>query len=379
VIIRTDAGLVARRLDTGRAAWSADLPIEHRWKGTRYGISRLADEGWYQLAADDARVYAVGDFLPTVMPPGSRPGQGRTPGPEETNSSTLACFSLDDGRELWKVGYGRKDNPEQLVDPKFGCPPLVAGERLYALSLHELTCLVAASGKMLWQRVICQSPPTAQNRGGRHVLTPGTSPAIFAGRVFACSNGGVVAALDAQDGHPIWLRQYDSGLVTDGRRTSGVRALKNRPVNPVVVAGLSLIALPVDSEHVLAFDLLDGASRWTVDRGTTDRLTGAGPGRVLLTGRGGWRLLRTFDGKQVAADSDLAVWGIPAVTTDAAYLSARDGRVIRIDLATGKSRSIGAVARGTLGNLAVVDGKLVAASAAGVCVYPIAGGSDDAE
>jgi hypothetical protein len=57
-------------------------------------------------------------------------------------------------------------------------------------------------------------------------------------------------------------------------------------------------------------------------------------------------------------------------------MSAKDGRVLRLDIDSGEVSSVGRIDRGLLGNLLVVDGRLIAANAAGVCVYDLGSTSE---
>ncbi|MFP4053353.1 MAG: PQQ-binding-like beta-propeller repeat protein [Phycisphaerae bacterium] len=374
--VRTDDGLVSRRLSDGKELWSCRLGLQRRLGGTRYGMTRFTDEGWYQLTSDGGRVFTIAGLLPTIPTRPASPGETKDPDPDREDTSALACVSLKDGTLLWRVGYGSKDAPDDLNMRKFHTAPLAADGLLYALALHRnmqqfrLICLRADTGKLVWDRLVCQSPPAVG--GGKrnaHAFVNGTVPSLFARQVVACTNAGVIGAFDADTGRPIWLRRYETPLT---QRRGDRRSLKNRRVNPLIIDGGTVVALPYDSEHLLAMDLRSGKDLWKAKRNKAARLTGVGHGRVLLTGEDGWRLLRVSDGKVVASDESIPLLGVPAVSADGAWVSTRDGRVLRLTVSTAKVVKVGTVKRGLLGNLLVLDGRLIAANAAGVCVYRLA-------
>lgn len=182
-----------------------------------------------------------------------------------------------------------------------------------------------------------------------------------------CTNAGVIGAFDAENGLPIWLRQYDTAMSGRGNRMD----VNHRRVNPVVLAGEVVVTLPYYSDRVLACDFNSGKLLWAAKRNGAHRLTGLRPDRVMLTGDEGWRLLRSSDGKVLALDDSTPVHGKPAVTGEAAWMSAKGGRVLRLDIDSGELSTVGRIDRGLLGNLLVVDGRLIAANTAGVCAYDL--------
>lgn len=376
VIVRDDDGLFVLSLGDGKTLFSADIPLQRKMGGDRYGMTRLADEGWYKIGSDGKRVFVMGEMLPTVATKTPRPGQTRKFKPEETDTSALFCVSLENGRILWRIGYGAEHSPDSLKMVKFHTAPLVAGERLYSLLLHRgtglfrLVCLDPISGKQIWNRQFCH---TSKGSGGTgqnlHAFVSGTAPSAFADRIVACTNAGVIGAFDAETGIPIWLRQYDTPMAKDGRRGWGAK--KHRRVNPLLLAGGAVVALPYDSDHVLAYDLHSGKSLWRVERKQAHRLTGLGNDRLLLTGDSGWRILRISDGTVIFSETSTPVYGKPAVTDRAVWLSAKDGRVLRLEIDSGEVSTVGRIGRGLLGNLLVVNGRLIAANAAGVCAYDL--------
>ncbi len=374
VIVRTDDGLTARRLSDGKQLWHTPLPLHRRVGGRRYGMTRLADEGWYKIACDGDRAFVMGEMLPTLAIKGPRPGHMREIKPEQRDTSTLFCVSLKDGEILWRVGHGAKEGPAEMRLMKFHTAPLAANGRVYALTLRRnygafrLICFDQYTGRLVWDEVVCQIP---QGHGSSwrniHAFVNGTAPSLFAGRLVVCTNAGVIGVFDANNGRPVWLRQYDTAMSGRGSRMD----VNHRRVNPVVLAGEVMVTLPYDSGRVLACDFNSGKLIWTAKRNGAHRLTGLRADRVLLTGDDGWRLVSSSDGKVLASNDSIPVHGKPAVTEGAAWMSAKDGRVLRLEIDSGEVSTVGRIDRGLLGNLLVVNGRLIAANAAGVCAYDL--------
>lgn len=277
VIVRTDEGLIARRLSDGGEIWHTPLPLHRRVSGGRYGMTRLADEGWYKIACDKGRAFVMGEMLPTLAIKGPRPGHMKEIRPEQRDTSTLFCVSLKDGEVLWRVGHGAKEGPAEMRLLKFHTAPLAANGRVYALTLRRnygafrLICFDQCTGRLVWDEVVCQIP---QGHGSSwrniHAFVNGTAPSLFAGRLVLCTNAGVIGAFDAENGRPIWLRQYDTAM--SGRESR--MDVNHRRVNPVVLAGEVVVTLPYDSDRVLAWDFNSGKLLWTAKRNGAHRLTG---------------------------------------------------------------------------------------------------------
>lgn len=93
--------------------------------------------------------------------------------------------------------------------------PLIVGSRVYQHARqkgHEvLWCLDLKTGKPIWSK----STPVEfeAGRGGeKHGLGPKSTPTIADGRVFTLSITGVLSAWSADDGSPLWKRDFKEHL-----------------------------------------------------------------------------------------------------------------------------------------------------------------------
>jgi outer membrane protein assembly factor BamB len=394
IIFRDDKGLTALDLLSGQKLWEAfGLPLERKVEVSNmggyyyggYAMGGLCDSGRYALTVADGKVFTLAGFLPSV---GQNPYMlQRNPNlaKELADVSSLAAVSLEaEGMLVWRVGEGRGDD-DIIKGCKFLSAPSYHSGRLYVLAIatenYWLICLNADTGAKMWIASVAQTPAVYRGYypGQGSYLDMGSIPAVADGRVFVLTNTGVVAAYEAESGQPIWAYQYDSYLSgSTGRMSYQPRQGMGRPANPVIVAGGKVMILPADGSQVIALSAQDGKCLWKADRQSQNDLTGIDDDRVLISGDR-LTMLSTVDGKKLPKSVDESsgdysqkadkIVGRPAVTTGA-VLASGDGKIYRLDLKTYRLSDIGTVdANALLGNLLAVDGKLIAANAAGLCSY----------
>ena len=84
--------------------------------------------------------------------------------------------------------------------------PLHAREKIYEAVDDVVVCLDAATGKTLWRTAMPDRSPNMQHhKAGPFNMTPGYAD----GRVFAVGMNGVLYALDAATGKPLWEKPLD--------------------------------------------------------------------------------------------------------------------------------------------------------------------------
>ena len=394
VLYRTDAGVAACDLLTGEKKWdtSAFLAL-HRDRpssrsGRRYDTSRgVSDGGMYLLTVGEGKVFVRHEFSGPPSSSRRRRWSAQPQTKSSPDSSALAAVEIETGKLLWKVGNGRGDD-EVVRMGRFVSAPTYKAGRLYAIVLHleryYTVCLEAASPvRAVWKTPTCQPPVLARRGWGMFALARvvGSSvsdrcspPAVADGIVFALPNIGVLVAMEADTGRPIWAYHYNSHVnATAGRGGYYSRSGSRNawPVNPVVVSRGRVICLPADSESLVALSAEDGRPvglHGTARREQSD-LTVVDDDRLLLSGPGLF-VLATADGRVIHSDKDAdGIAGRPAVTGTKA-LAAEEGRIVQLDLKTYKSaRSEIADPQGLLGNLVSVPDALIAANTAGVCAY----------
>jgi len=400
VIFRTADAVVALDVVTGREIWrtgsseSADLKMERPltiqdpWAG--YGGTYYADMGRYRITVGSNKVYTVSGFRPYVSQFGltnfNRSNMDRN---QLADTSRLIAIQIDpvnptsgdrQGKRVWELGMGKGDDDLTRAG-KFLSVPTYKDGRLYVMmeyiDAYHLVCLDDANkGALVWKSMVAQVPTqTGSNPLSgmpNEVISRAAPPAVADGRVYVATNGGVVAAVEADSGLPLWAYQYTPRSVV--QRSSTLMA-PTPALNPLIVAGGRVLVLPADSAQLLCLSAETGQPLWPgVSRRELNELSYIDDRRVLLSGEAGMMMIDTTSGQELwpagdASAGGLAVLGRPAVSSSAVLASGFDC-VWRLSLSDYKlTRSELKSPYGVLGNLLCSRGKLIASNAAGVCAY----------
>jgi outer membrane protein assembly factor BamB len=146
-------------------------------------------------------------------------------------------------KQAWKTTVGT------------GCAtPALVGDKLYVFTRQgdeETTlCLNAADGKQVWQdKYVAQAvtPPANRHPG------PRSSPAVADGKVVTLGVGGVVSCLDAASGKVLWRKDPFPKIVP--RFFTGM--------SPMIVDGMAIAHLGGQGNGaIIAFDLTSGDEKW---------------------------------------------------------------------------------------------------------------------
>lgn len=147
----------------------------------------------------------------------------------------------------WKVAVGKGDST----------PALVAG-RLYAFGRFDanevVRCLDAATGNVLWQDTypanFMPDGPSSSHPG------PRATPAVADGKVCVLGVGAILSCLDAATGKLLWRKQSDADYL-------GTPCRFESSTSPMIVDGLCITHVGGDGKgSLIAFDLATGQPKW---------------------------------------------------------------------------------------------------------------------
>ena len=215
---------------------------------------------------------------------------------------SLVALDLVTGERRWAAGpLAAASRAEQ--DDRYAARPAVGAGRVYATVVHDdiegeahlsSTASVAAfearSGKLLWRRTLCRVTPGRFTISRlRRKIRIFCSPPVYAnGVVYACSNAGVFAALDAETGDVRWTTRYDQNpAMLDATVLPDGHAHKNFCSNTApIVFGQYLLAMPVDnSSRLYCLDRATGKVLWSrICDGHALRLVGVWDGQAIVGG-----------------------------------------------------------------------------------------------
>ena len=133
--------------------------------------------------------------------------------------------------------------------------PALVGDRLYVFSRENsnevLRCLNADTGKELWQD---KYPSLGASGPASRFSGPRSSPAVANGKIVTMGVRGTLSCLDAATGKVLWRKE--------GKAKSSPRFFTS--CSPVMVDGLCIIQLGGESAgSIAAIDLATGDEKWS--------------------------------------------------------------------------------------------------------------------
>jgi tetratricopeptide (TPR) repeat protein len=201
--------------------------------------------------------------------------------------NVLAAYAADSGRLLWRIG---RELPPQAAPTtrsrwqanaiRFAAAPVACGALLLAPVEDDgglsVVGLDPESGMAVWRTRLDECNPVWAPRASTVTLT------LDDATVFLCNGRGSVCSLDGSDGSVRWTALYESladlsatNPVVQATDEAGVAlpvqvAGSGAPTKPeatweeslVLVAGETVVALPEDSDQILAYDRRSGARLW---------------------------------------------------------------------------------------------------------------------
>lgn len=154
-------------------------PLAWRAKG--------AGRGYASVVIAQDRLYTMGDRPSTVR----------------DKDEYLLCFSVSDGKQLWKTRLGPAWNKGTSNWEGSRSTPTVDGTRVYTLTAHgEIICLETEAGRELWRRHL------KKDFSGKKADGWGYSESVLVdGQRVVCTPGGAsntMVALDKNTGDVLW-------------------------------------------------------------------------------------------------------------------------------------------------------------------------------
>jgi outer membrane protein assembly factor BamB len=143
----------------------------------------------------------------------------------------------------WKVAVGPGDSTPALV-----------GDKLFVFTRdgaeEVILCLNAADGKEVWRDKY--AAPAVTGAAGRHP-GPRSSPTVADGKVVTLGVGGTVSCLDAASGKVLWRKDDASGSVPKFFTS----------MSPIIADGLAIAHVGGEGKgQVIAYELANGNAKW---------------------------------------------------------------------------------------------------------------------
>jgi outer membrane protein assembly factor BamB/tetratricopeptide (TPR) repeat protein len=184
--------------------------------------------------------------------------------------NTLAAYDADSGRLLWRIGREPvlDNKPRQAGERwqanamRFAAPPVACGDGLIvpfeAEGFIGVAGLDANSGARTWHTQIAYRPQSDTPRARPLTLTMDGATA------YLCSGNGTISAVDGSDGSVLWTAVYEPFPASSG--TNSISAEDQAETvweeSLVQIAGETVVAMPEDSNELMAFDRRIGTLLW---------------------------------------------------------------------------------------------------------------------
>lgn len=154
-----------------------------------------AGQGYASVAISDGKLYTLGDGIPGA----------------EDKDEYLTCFSLADGKSVWKVKTGEPFKLRNAQWQSSRSTPTVDGDRVYVLTGKGKLFCATTDGKEKWQVDL------KKEYGGKKAEMWGYSESVLIdGDNVICTPGGpehTMVALNKMNGEKVWStpRENDRG------------------------------------------------------------------------------------------------------------------------------------------------------------------------
>lgn len=248
------------------------------------GATPLPRNQLFTVTVTDNAVLAVVGQADTAMMMNMGFGGGMLP---NVDSAQLVCLDRTTGRERWTAAPRQlPESAAALRDLSLRGSPLVVGDNVYVLGRggkpmqfedSYVLCYSLKDGSFRWSCYLASGNADPNAMQGGMGMFGGDNVAHLAyasGRLYALTNVGALAAIDAYSGTIVWLNIYprpkpEFEVRARWNRAQNVTApAKPWHHNPVIVKDGKVFILPNDAEHLLVYDAGSGVELKRI--GTSD-------------------------------------------------------------------------------------------------------------
>jgi outer membrane protein assembly factor BamB len=243
-------------------------------------------------------------------------------GPKHDSSSTetIAAFSTEGPRELWRIKMGEG----------FGTY-VAAGGKAYLTcedgGIEKCVALDAATGKPLWTTPM-DNRTIHESQGGNG---PRSTPAIDGDRIYVLGTYLKLLCLDAKSGKPIWGHDIDKEY--HGQSAEGSIGKWGNAASPVLDGDLVFIVGGGSGKSLMAFDKKSGKVAWAhgdekLTHATPTIATIQGIRQVIFYTQSGLVACETIGGKELwrfPVPFKVSSAASPVVYQDVVYCAAAYG------------------------------------------------------
>lgn len=206
----------------------------------------------------------------------------------------LVCLDRRTGKQNWVAAMSSIELPKDLPDDQqkairglqLNGSPLVVGDSVMVMARGVkqaqfedswVVCFHLATGKYRWSCYLASASNVGAPWGAQPQSIETTSHLAYAnGRVYALSNLGALAAVDAYSGTIAWLSIYERGVsqfdpfINNGGNPGGPGGGGQPPkpwlYNPVIVKEGKVFILPTEGRFIYAYDANSGAEVKRINR-----------------------------------------------------------------------------------------------------------------
>jgi outer membrane protein assembly factor BamB len=338
------------------------------------------------LSADHDRVYAIDDLALPAHPSGfvnqlfgfGEPAQAML---STVNRSRLVAINLETGKIDWERGQPVFDRSE-LADSYFLGPPLPVAGMLYVMTEKkgdlQLACLNPEDGKPLWVMKLDKAGEELAKDVRRRLHAVQLA---YATGVLVCpTHDGTIFGIDPAMRRIKWAFAYREKVKPPADK--GKRAIAPVLVDPKdllgdwkfpgpVIHGDKVVFTAPDSKAIYCLNLKDGALFWKAEQRDDLYVAGIFQGKVLVVGKQSCRALNLTDGgKQLWQSATGLPSGIGFASAANYFLPLRKGKVIAVEVASGRIVAESSGGEEVPGNLILYKDKVVSQTETEIACFP---------